>query len=455
MKTLFFGILKSFILIILLTIFLSTAIEFLSTREELPGLLTEVRTKNIANFLGAAYTREKGWDTLSDEILWIEQDQAYSNNIPSMRIIVRNNKGKTLYNSFSLIPISNDFPLIEGDSFPILDFNTGETAGTITAYIEKNYLERETREYIISLLRPRLIQGGITILIALIAASLLSRRITKPITALTNAAEVISTEEVSPLLPVETKDELGRMSESFNRMIHSLEAQTNLRKRLISDISHEILTPLNLIRLEARGLLDGITLPLQGAPIIIEEVDQMKHLIEDLDWLAETDSGEYKLKRQMLDIRTLICKEVKNWTLKGKLEGKKVHLLNLPKELPLLYVDPTRFSQALGNLIENALKYSYEKSLVEINCLIESDRTVISVKDRGSGIAPEDKPYLFERFYRVDPVRTPHKGGRGLGLAIVKRIIELHGGQVWFTSIKNKETTFFISLAAPDEGKNI
>ncbi|MCK5672291.1 MAG: hypothetical protein KAH95_02885, partial [Spirochaetales bacterium] len=169
MKTLFFGILKSFVLIILLTIFLSTAIEFLSTRKELPGLLTEVRTKNIAHFLGAAYTREKGWDTLSDEIMWIEQDNIHSNNIPSMRIIVRSNDGKTLYNSFSQLSITSDSPLIEGGSYPILDFNTGDIAGTITAYIDKNYLERETGEYIISLLIPRLLQGGITIIIAILA----------------------------------------------------------------------------------------------------------------------------------------------------------------------------------------------------------------------------------------------------------------------------------------------
>ena len=446
MKTLYFGILKSFILIILLTIFLSTAIEFLSTRKELPGLLTEVRTKNIAHFLGAAYAREKGWDTLSDEILWIEQDKIYSNNIPSMRIIVRNNEGKTLYNSFLLLSTTNDSPLIEGGSYPILDFSTGENAGTITAYIEKNYLEKETGDYIISLLIPRLLQGGITILIALIAASLLSRRITKPITALTNAAEVMSMKEESPLLPVDSKDELGRMSESFNRMISSMKAQKKLRKRLISDISHEILTPLNLIRLEARGLLDGITLPLQGAPRIIEEVDQMKHLIDDLDWLAETDSGEYKLKMEMLSIAPLISREVESWILKGISEGKNVLLIDLPKKLPLFHVDSIRFSQALGNLIENALKYSYKKSTVEIRCALENDDVVISVKDKGPGITSKDKPYLFERFYQADHARTPHKGGRGLGLAIVKQIIELHGGQIWVISQINEGSTFFISL---------
>jgi two-component system, OmpR family, sensor histidine kinase BaeS len=446
MKTLFFRILNSFILIILLTIFLSTAIEFFTTREELPQLLTEVRTKNIAHFLGAAYTREKGWDTLSDEILWIGQNSNSENNVPSKRIIIRNIEGKTLYNSFAQLSKTSDSPLIEGGSVPIMDFSTGEIVGTISAYIDKNYLESETFDYILSLLNPRLMQGGITILIALIAAFLLSRRITKPITALTNAAEVISKEEEAPRLPVDSKDELGRMSESFNRMIRSLEAQKNLRKRLIGDISHEILNPLNLIRLEARGLQDGITLPARGAPRIIEEVDQMKHLIHDLDWLAETDSGEYKLKQKNLSLESLISNEVENWILKGAAEGKEVILAAIPREVPQFYVDPLRLRQALGNLIENALKYSCEKSSVIISISLEKNQAVLSVKDQGPGIAAEDKPYIFERFYQSDPARTPFKGGQGLGLAIVKQIVELHGGQVWFKSQPDKGSTFFISL---------
>ncbi len=446
MKTLFFRILYSFILIILLTVFLSTAIEYISTKEKLPILLTEVRTKNIAQILGANYTRDKSWDTLTEEIVWIEQENTSRNNIPFMRIIIRDREGKTLYNSFTQLSLTRDSPLIEGGSVPILDFETGEIEGTVTAYIDKDYLNRETVDYIISLLNSRLLQGGITILIALLAASLLSRRITKPITALTAAAEVISIKEEAPLLPVESQDELGRMSESFNRMIRSLERQRDLRKRLIGDVSHEILTPLNLIRLEARGLLDGITLPDQGAPRIIDEIDHMKNLIHDLDWLAETDSGEYKLKREMLPLGSLITKEVENWTIKSTAEGKEVLLIDIPAKLPLFYVDPLRLSQALGNLIENALKYSCEKSMVKINCSLDKDNAVISVTNQGKGIAPADKPYLFERFYRADPARTPHKGGRGLGLAIVKQIMELHGGQVWFTSQTNGESTFFISL---------
>ena len=229
-------------------------------------------------------------------------------------------------------------------------------------------------------------------------------------------------------------------------------------KKIILEIlenSESKLTPLNLIRLEARGLLDGITLPSQGATRIIDEIDQMKHLIDDLDWLAETDSGEYKLKRKIVLPGSIITKEVENWIIKGAAEGKDVLLVDLPRSLPLFYVDPLRFRQALGNLIENSLKYSREKSSVEISCSLEKNYAVISVKDKGPGIDSENKPYIFERFYRADPARTPHKGGRGLGLAIVKQIIELHGGQVRFTSLTNEGSTFFISLPFSNHQLNV
>ncbi len=450
MKSLFFNILNAFILIILLTVFLSTGIEFLITRERLPKMLTEVRTKNIAYLLGASYSQKNGWDTLSDEILWAGEHNTYQKNVPSIRIIIRDTSGKTLYNSFSQISILRDSPLVEGGAVPVLDFRTGEVVGTVTAYLDKNYLDKETVDYIISILKSRLLQGGITILVALLAAFFLSRRILRPITALTDAAEVISQKEDPPLLPIESQDELGKMSQSFNRMIRSLEHQRELRKRLIGDVSHEILTPLNHIRLEAKGILDGITFFQQGVPRIIKEVDQMKNLVHDLDWLAETDSGEYKLKREMISLEKIISREIEIWTLKGAMEKKEVIFKGPPSELPLFYVDPARIRQALGNLIDNAFKYSFKKSSVEVRFSFKKGMAVISVKDQSNGIPSEDKPYLFERFYRADTVRTPDKGGRGLGLSIAKQIVELHGGRVWFSSRVNSGSTFFMSIPYQD-----
>ena len=444
MKTLLARILGSFILLIMFTVFLTTGIEYISTSQELPRLLTEVRTKNIAHILGAAYTRDGGWDNLEQEIGWLEEGKG--EDTPIIRIVVRDSQDKTLYNSFAQLTLSSNSPLIEGGSHPLFDFERDQRVGTITAFIDKTYLERETTTYILSLLKPRLFQGVMTIFLALMVAFLLSRRITEPIRSLTKAAEAISLQENTQFLPVESHDELGRMSESFNRMIDSLESQRELRKRLISDVSHEILSPLNIIRLEARGLLDKITLPFQGAPRIIEEVDRMKDLIHDLDWLAETDSGEYKLKREMISLEPLLIKERDIWALKAEVMGKSLSLQKISDKWPALYADPLRLSQALGNLIENALKYSRDNSPVIIGLIMEEGWISISVKDEGKGITKEDGKHLFERFYRVDRVRTPHEGGRGLGLAIVKQIAELHGGRVWFTSRLNEGSTFYLTL---------
>ncbi len=446
MKTLYVRILNAFILIIVLTIVLSTLVEFISVRKELPRLLTEVRTKNIAHSLGASYTQGEGWGNLTDTIKWLEEENIKDRNIPSIRIIVRDKEGKTLFNSFSQLSLKSDAPLIEGGSIPVLNFKTGETVGSVTAYIDKNYLKKETLDYIVSIVTPRLLGGGMTVLLALIAAAILSGGIARPITALTRAAEELSLKERTEPLPVASRDELGRMSESFNRMIHSLENQRELRKRLISDVSHEILTPLNHIRLEARGLLDGISTTTDGAAQIIAKVDYLKNVIADLDWLAETDSGEYKLKLEKTNLWKLILSEVAAWGLKTEEEGKTIILKKSSEDLPPFNLDPIRIRQALGNIIENALKYSSQNSPIEVSCFMESDTAVISVTNQGIGIGENDKPNIFERFYRADTARTPGKSGRGLGLAIVKQIIELHGGRVWFNSEPGGETIFSFSL---------
>ncbi len=446
MKTIYFRILNAFILIILLTILLSAIIEYLSVRNELPRLLTEVRTKNIAHSLGALYTQENGWGNLSDTLKWLEEEHVQKESIPSLRIIVRDKDGRTLYNSFSQLSLKSDAPLIEGGSIPVVDFETGEKVGSVTAYVDKNYLTKETFDYIISILNPRLLGGGITVLIALLAAAILSRGITKPIAALTSAAEEISLKESIDPLPVTSRDELGRMSESFNRMIKSLENQRELRKRLINDVSHEILTPLNHIRLEARGLMDGISLPSEGAAQIITKVDYLKKIISDLDWLAETDSGEYKLKLEKTNLRSIVESEAAAWSIKGKAAGKKIILGDLSEDLGQVWLDPHRIRQALGNIMENALKYSSESSAVKVSCIRENSNAVIAVTNEGKGIADSDVPYVFERFYRADTVRTPGESGRGLGLSIVKQIVELHGGSIWFSSKPEGETTFYISL---------
>jgi len=437
LNSIYWRILNAFVFIILLTILLSTTIEYISTKAELPRLLTEIRTKNIAQTLSAAYTRDKSLVMVKQEILRMDL---------SFRIILKDNDGKTFYNSFTDMLRIEDSPLIEGDTVKIFDFDTGEAVGSITMYINRAFLEGETGEYIFNILKPRILQGLITMVTAFFAAAFLSIRITTPIIALTKATGEIAQKKDSSLLQVQTSDELGQMSKSFNQMISSLSIQRDLRKRLISDVSHEINTPLNVIRLEAKGLLDEITTAEEAANRIIDEIDTLNKLINDLDWLAETDSGEFKLKLEKHSLGEIIENEVGRWQLKAQIEEISLKLQPLPVDLPDIQLDCVRISQVLGNLIENSFKYVQSDGTVTIACRYIESEVIISVEDTGPGIEELDLPYIFERFYRTDQLSRKKKGGRGLGLSIVKQIVEMHFGRVWVESEEGKGCCFYFSL---------
>lgn len=440
-------ILSSFILIILFTVLLSSYIEYLSTKSELPQLLTEIKTDTIAQSISYSYTRDRGWKMLKEEILRLNSHEAAKPlEILSMRIIVRDNEGKTLYNSFSDIVKRDDSPLIEGDSVRVYDFSTGDPVGVVTVYINSEFLERETNKYILAIFKPRIMQGLLTIFFVIFVAALLSRRITTPITILTNAVEGISRSGDSQYIPVQSSDELGKLSVSFNQMIASLQKQRELRKRLISDISHDINTPLNVIRLEAKGLSDQLINSEEAAAHIIEEVDRLKNLIHDLDWLGETDSGEFKLKLEAYSISEIVKTEVERWQLKSQWTGISLILIPFPPEMPLLNMDVLKISQVLGNLLDNGFKYTSIGGTITVSCSIEEDEAIISVHNSGPGINKRDLPYLFERFYRVDQSRNLPAGGRGLGLSIVKHIVELHGGSVCAVSEAGKGNSFTFTL---------
>ena len=247
--------------------------------------------------------------------------------------------------------------------------------------------------------------------------------------ALTEAAQAIAQGDRARL-PVTSKDELGRMSEAFNQMTFALETQRELRRRLINDLSHELNTPLSVIQLEAKGLQDGLQTPESASDHIIQEVDRLRGLVTDLNWLAETDHGEFRLTLESGPVHDLLAAEAERWQPQS--QARQVELsLRVPGDLPVVKLDLMRMSQALGNIIRNAIQHSQADGHIVLRAELESDDTmVISVKDDGTGIDAADLPHVFERFYRTDQSRLHGMGGTGLGLAIAKAIVEAHGGTV-------------------------
>jgi len=194
--------------------------------------------------------------------------------------------------------------------------------------------------------------------VAVLLALLFARCITAPVTALTEVTKSIVESGAPQLLPVTSSDELGQMSSSFNQMMTPLQTQRDLRKRLIGDVSHELNTPLSVIRLEAKALRDELQSPTDAADHITSEVDTLSGLVHDLNWLPEADAGAFQLELGSHSVVQLLTAEVERWKLPAQLAGVRLDLLPLPPDLPAIQIDRARISQALGNLIQNGLQYT-------------------------------------------------------------------------------------------------
>ena len=213
-------------------------------------------------------------------------------------------------------------------------------------------------------------------------------------------------------------------------MTTALETQRELRRRLINDVSHELNTPLSVIQLEAAGLRDGLQTPESASDHIIQEVDRLRGLVTDLNWLAETDHGGLRLNFEVSPVHELLGEEVERW--QPQAQARQVQLsLEASGGRPELALDRLRMSQALGNVIGNALNCTTDGDHITIKAAMErGDVVAISIADDGIGIDAADLPHVFDRFHRTDRSRSLGIGGTGLGLSITRAIIEAHGGRV-------------------------
>jgi two-component system sensor histidine kinase BaeS len=276
----------------------------------------------------------------------------------------------------------------------------------------------------------------------------LARRITAPVTAVTVAATRLAQSGSTERLPAYATNELGQMSAAFNQMADALETQQMLRRRLISDLSHELRTPLSIIELELEGLEDNLQTTTEAASHVRRELELLDRLSQDLHFLVQSDVGELQLEPEPIDYAAWLTSEVARWQNQADAARVALVLMPLPTDLPILSIDPARMSQAIGNLLRNALQHTEANGRITVTGQVESEtRAVItSIADTGEGITAEDLPYVFERFYRADVARQRETGGRGLGLSIVKQIVEAHHGEVWVESQAGQGTTFSFRL---------
>jgi two-component system phosphate regulon sensor histidine kinase PhoR len=233
--------------------------------------------------------------------------------------------------------------------------------------------------------------------------------------------------------------------------ITRLRSLESVRKEFVANVSHELRTPLSLIKGYVETLADSdASLPeadrRRFLQIIEKHTTRLERLVEDLLALSRLESGNPRLRKEKIVLEGLMEEIVDTFRGHDSQSSGCQFSLSLEAEGSPVEADPLRIAQVLGNLLENAIKYSGGNARIEAGTRREGDVIRAWVHDSGVGISQHDLPHIFERFYRVDKGRSRESGGTGLGLSIVKHIIQLHGGRVWAESAPGKGTSIFFTL---------
>ncbi|MEU8637544.1 HAMP domain-containing sensor histidine kinase [Amycolatopsis sp. NPDC048633] len=293
-----------------------------------------------------------------------------------------------------------------------------------------------------NLTRILAVTGGVLVAAAAITV-LVARRLSRPLRALTEAAK-----QDRPA-PVKSRDEVGYLAAAFNDLTARRERIEEQRKAMVSDIAHELRNPLNVIRGRLEAAEDG-HLPFDRAlsTSLLEETVLLQHIVEDLQDLAAADAGRLRLHPEPVDAAELAGHVAAAHADRAAAAG--VTLTVSPHGETGLEADPLRLRQIVSNLVTNAVRHTPAGGRVTIHVSSTVDEVVIAVADTGTGIAAEDLPHVFDRFWRAEKSRSRQTGGSGLGLAIVRHLVQAHGGTIDVESEVDIGSTFTVRLPKPD-----
>lgn len=285
----------------------------------------------------------------------------------------------------------------------------------------------------------------LALFIAFFIGAFMAKRISNPVTRVIETARQISKGNLKARSQERTNiKEINHLIVSVNDLAISLEHQERLRKRLTADVSHELRTPLATLQSHLEAMIDGIWKfdkdRLQG---IYEEILRMNRMIKDLERLAKYENEKLVLQITQFDIYVLMQQIITNFEPEFDNKGIRVELVG---EETIIGADRDKLSQVVINLFSNALKFSPPGGLVNVKVFNTAKVAGFRITDNGAGIAPEDLPYIFERFYRADKSRNRMTGGTGIGLTIAKAIVEAHGGEISVNSKLEKFTEFEVTL---------
>lgn len=411
---------------------------------------------NLIEGLTEYYAHNQGWRKLADDKqkwidllwqsnphrhqrppLWIEQARLKPNNAWPPTLPELNPKKRFMPLELRAMLLNADKTVIFGRKEALQQLSLQpiryqeKTVGflgllpgkTVNQASENRFMERQSESFI----------GIASLMICLSAglAWLLAYTLGRPLKRITTAAKALAVGRYDIRLPVESTDELGQLARNFNDMAAALEQSEQARRRWVADISHELCTPLAVLRGELEALQDGIR-PLTADAIdsLFGDVMRLNRLTEDLYQLSLSDQGALSYRKTHVDPVELLKEDLD--ALIPAFQNKQITIKwtnNLPAPA-LIYADPDRLSQLYRNLLNNSANYTDNKGRLDITIFREADKLVLNFSDSEPGVPEHELPKLFDRFYRVESSRNRHNGGAGLGLAICSNIVEAHNGTI-------------------------
>ncbi len=411
---------------------------FLSSRDETV----------LANALSDYYSTHNGWSGVRDTLASTPPLSFYIRSAivsDSRHVIVLGNQQYPMGSVLPAAQVAASVPIqVQGQTVGFLyavPFSSGVVPVRPAPSQESFYVR---------ILQAAALSAAAGAVTALILSILLASQLTRPVRELTAATQAMAAGQLHQQVKVRSHDEIGELARSFNTMSSDLTRASQTRKQMTADLAHDLRTPLTILRGYTEGLKDG---RLQGSlklyEVMYSEVEHLQHLVEDLRTLSLADAGEIRLNRRSVDPSAVVERAALAYFDQAERRGVTLRV-EASEKLPSIQADTDRLAQVMNNLVSNALHYTPQGEIV-LSAYEKEHSVYLEVRDTGTGIAPDDLPYVFDRFYRTDKSRQrfpDDPGSTGLGLAIAKALVEAHGGTITVQSKMGQGTSFTVRLPA-------
>lgn len=366
------------------------------------------------------------------------------------------------YNDISIqknISVGNTFTIVKTDPrFPerkaIIVGVPIEDNGNVIGYTLLNSPLAPIEEMISILKKQLSIITFASLIIGTLLALLFAKHFTKPIRQITDTAKKIAKGDFTANVVLNSKDEIGDLGDTINNMSHQLGQTENFRREFIANTSHELKTPISLIRAYAELVKDisdeNNTSTNEHLQVIIDESTRLNDMVEDILYLSKMESGYSKLEFESFPIVDIINNVIDKLSFFALNKGIDI-VLETDSKKTLINGDKEKIHQVFYNIINNAINHSYENGKVTINISNSNNIVRVDIIDNGKGIPKDDLPYIWDRFYKVDKSRKRDDSGTGLGMAIVKNILEAHNFKYGIDSEIDRGTTVWFEIRGVSE----